>query len=57
MTPKKPEPKEPEIVRTTIRVPRHLWEAILHHAIAERTSAQEIVNSALRAYLKANRKK
>lgn len=57
MAPKTPKTEQAEIVRTTIRVPRPLWDSVLHLAIAERTSAQEIVNSALKAFLKANRKK
>lgn len=52
MVPKSPKPEEPEIVRTTIRVPQPLWDTVQHRAIDERTSAQEIVNRALENYLK-----
>ena len=41
-----------EIVRTTIRVPRSLWDAVRHRAIDENSDAQELVIRALRQYLK-----
>ena len=41
-----------EIVRTTIRVPRSLWDAVKHRAIDDHTEAQELVLRALQLYLK-----
>jgi len=41
-----------EIVRTTLRVPRDLWERAKHAAIKERVSLQEMFNQALAEYLK-----
>jgi hypothetical protein len=41
-----------EIVRTTIRVPRSLWDAVRHRAIDENSDAQELVIRALQQYLK-----
>ena len=43
---------ETEVVKTTVRVDRALWDAVLHRCIDEKLSAQEIVERALRAYLK-----
>lgn len=51
MTPK-PKQEEVKVVKTTIRVPRALWDAVRRRAIDERSSAQEIIDRALRAYLK-----
>lgn len=45
--------QEPEIVKTTVRLERKLWDAVRRRAIDERISAQEIINRALVAYLKA----
>ncbi len=45
--------RSPEgIVRTTIRVPRSLWDAVRHRAIDEGSDAQELVIRALQQYLK-----
>ena len=41
-----------EIVRTTIRVPRLLWDAVRHRAIDDKSDAQELVIRALQQYLK-----
>jgi hypothetical protein len=41
-----------EIVRTTIRVPRSLWDAVRHRAIDDNSDAQELVMRALQQYLK-----
>jgi hypothetical protein len=43
---------EEEIVRTTIRVPRSLWDAVRHRAIDDKSDAQELVVRALQLYLK-----
>jgi hypothetical protein len=40
-----------DIVKTTIRVRRDLWNAVLHRSIDEGTSSQKIVERALEAYL------
>jgi hypothetical protein len=41
-----------EIVRTTVRVPRSLWDAVRHRAIDDNSDAQELVIRALQQYLK-----
>lgn len=41
-----------EIVRTTIRVPRKLWDAAKHCAIEERLPLQDLVIKALESYVK-----
>ncbi len=41
-----------EVVKTTIRVRRELWNAVLHRSIDENVGAQEIVERALEQYLK-----
>jgi len=43
--------KEKEIVRTTIRVPRSLWDATKHRAIEERIPVQDLVIRALTSYV------
>ena len=50
----KPQAKstDEEIVRTTIRVPRSLWDAVRHRAIDDNSDAQELVIRALQQYLK-----
>jgi hypothetical protein len=50
----KPQTKgtDEEIVRTTIRVPRSLWDAVRHRAIDDNSDAQELVIRALQQYLK-----
>lgn len=44
--------KDIEIVRTTIRVPRHLWDQTKHRAIEERLPLQDLIIRALGSYLK-----
>lgn len=41
-----------ETVKTTIRVSRGLWNAVLHRSIDEGRSSQAIVEQALGEYLK-----
>jgi hypothetical protein len=41
-----------ETVKTTIRVRRGLWNAVLHRSIDEDRSSQAIVEQALEEYLK-----
>lgn len=50
----KREAKEPsaDIVKTTMRVRRELWNAVLHHSIDYNLSLQEIVERSLESYLK-----
>jgi hypothetical protein len=43
--------KEP-VARATLRLPRSLWDAVQHKAIDLRIPAAELVERALRAYLK-----
>ena len=45
-------PQQGEIVRTTLRVPRPLWDSLKHRAIEERMSLQDLVNRALEEYVK-----
>jgi hypothetical protein len=42
----------PEIVKTTIRVRRDLWNAVMHRSIDENRSVRAIVELALEEYLK-----
>ena len=42
----------PDMVKTTIRVKRELWNAVLHRSIDQNLSSQEIVERALESYLK-----
>lgn len=42
-----------ETVKTTVVLPRALWEAARIHAIEERTDFRTVVIEALEAYLKA----
>jgi predicted HicB family RNase H-like nuclease len=46
------EDKADEIIRTTLRIPRSLWERAKHQAIADRVSLQDMFNQALAEYLK-----
>jgi hypothetical protein len=48
---KKEKPKE-EILKTTLRVPRPLWEKVRHRAIDEGIGAGELVLRALYEYVK-----
>lgn len=41
-----------EIVRTTLRVPRKLWDAAKHRAIEERLPLQDLVVKAIETYIK-----
>jgi predicted DNA binding CopG/RHH family protein len=49
---KKRRAEQADIVRTTIRVPRRLWEAAKHRAIEERLPLQDLVIKALQNYVK-----
>lgn len=51
MTTKRQE-KEPEVVKTTIRLKRELWDRVQHYSIDSRQSLQAIVEDALEVYLK-----
>ena len=44
--------EEEEIVKTTLRVPRSLWDQIRHRAIKEHLTLQELVNKALTEYVR-----
>jgi hypothetical protein len=48
--------KEPDtdtdVVKTTIRVRRDLWKAVMHRSIDEERSLQDILELALEQYLK-----
>lgn len=48
--------EEAETVKTTVVLPRHLWQAASIHAIEERTDLRTVVIQALEAYLKASKK-
>jgi len=50
--PRKEEKPGPDIVKTTIRVRRDLWNAVLHRSIDENRSLQAILEFALEQYLK-----
>jgi hypothetical protein len=55
-----PDPKEREKhaeldAKTTLRLPRELWNAVRHRAIDEGVSLQAIVEKALAAYLKGGK--
>jgi predicted DNA binding CopG/RHH family protein len=56
-----PDPKEREKAereleaKTTLRLPRELWNAVRHRAIDEGVSFQFIVEKALEAYLKGDK--
>jgi hypothetical protein len=43
---------EPDVVKTTIRVRRDLWKAVMHRSIDEDRSLQNILELALEQYLK-----
>jgi len=47
----KSKPKE-EIVRTTLRMPRPLWERVQHRAIDENKGISELILQAVTEYLK-----
>jgi hypothetical protein len=55
----KRESKEPsaDVVKTTMRVRRELWNAVLHHSIDYNLSLQEIVERSLESYLKKGGRK
>ncbi len=44
--------KPDDVVKTTIRLPRPLWDLARHRAIDENTDLQELVARALADYLK-----
>jgi hypothetical protein len=46
-----------DIVKTTIRMKRDLWNAVLHRSIDDNLSSQEIVERSLQAYLKKGGRK
>jgi predicted transcriptional regulator len=46
------EPK-PEIIKTTIRVPKPIWQRVQHFAIDSDVTAERVVVEALKAYLRA----
>lgn len=50
--PAKGKKPEPEVVKTTIRIRRDLWNAIQHCSIDEDRSVQAILELALEQYLK-----
>jgi hypothetical protein len=41
-----------EVVKTTIRMPRALWDKLRHRAVDENTDLQTLVARALTQYLK-----
>lgn len=47
----KKQSKDDEIVRTTIRIPRTLWNTAKHRAIEERIPVQDLVIRALTSYV------
>jgi len=50
--PRKEQKPEPEVVKTTIRVRRDLWKAVMHRSIDEDRSLQDILEFALEQYRK-----
>ena len=44
-------PKTDDIVKTTIRLPRALWNELRHRAIDEDVSSETLVAKAIEAYL------
>lgn len=50
--PSKQQKADPEVVKTTIRIRRDLWNAVLHRSIDENRSLQAILETALEQYLK-----
>lgn len=44
--------KPKEIVRTTLRMPRPLWEKVQHRAIDEHKGISELILQAVTEYLK-----
>jgi hypothetical protein len=44
---------KPEVVKTTIRVPKQIWQRVQHLAIDNEVSAERVVVEALNAYLRA----
>jgi len=41
-----------DTVKTTVRIRRELWKAVMHRSIDEDLSLQDIIELALEAYLK-----
>jgi hypothetical protein len=50
----KKKPSEP-MARATMRLPQSLWDAVQHRAIDEHITLSELVERALRVYLKGGR--
>jgi predicted XRE-type DNA-binding protein len=48
----KPKDVSAEVVKTTIRLRREIWNAVLHHCIDANLTQQEIVEQALEQYLR-----
>jgi hypothetical protein len=48
---KKNKPKE-EIVRTTLRMPKPLWEKVQHRCIDENRGIAELINQAVLEYVR-----
>jgi predicted transcriptional regulator len=44
---------KPEVIKTTIRVPKQMWQRVQHLAIDNEVSAERVVVEALTAYLRA----
>ena len=49
---RKEQKPDPDVVKTTIRVRRDLWNAVMHRSIDENRSLQAILELALEQYLK-----
>jgi len=49
--------KKPEMVKTTLRLPKHILNNAKHRAINEERTLQEIFADSLEAYLKTKIKK
>jgi hypothetical protein len=43
------------IIKTTVRIPKHLWANVRIRAISEGSTAEALVVAALTAYLKGGR--
>jgi hypothetical protein len=53
----KPNQSDDSIVKTTIRLPRTIWHAARVQALDDQIDFQDLVVSALKAYLKKPRRK
>lgn len=47
--------KEEKVIRTTIRVPEKLWDQAKYRTIKDHVTLQELIVSALEAYLKGGK--